>query len=141
MNTAANGTLMNGQYECGPWSNQNFGKLVNNLTYDPKILNGWNIREFSWDLSMSVQQQLAPRVSVTVGYVRRVWGNFFVTDNRAVGPEDFDTFKLTGPSNPPFPGGGGYPVTGCDVQPAKCGLTDNFVTSARNDGRQPGHAQ
>src|SRR5216117_1786281 len=139
MNPAANGTLIDGVYECGPWSNQNFGKLVNNLTYDPKILNGWNIREFTWDLSMSVQQEIAPRVSVTLGYVRRVWGNFFVTDNRAVAPEDFDTFKLTAPSDSRLPGGGGYTVTAYDVKPAKFGLVDHFVTFARNYGDQMEH--
>ena len=139
LNPAANGTFMNGQYECGPWSNQNFGKPVTNLTYDPKILNGWNIREFTWDLSMSVQQQIAPRVSVTVGYVRRVWGNFFATHNRALTPDDFDTSKLTAPSDPRLPGGGGYVVTAYDVKPAKFGLVDNFVTFASNYGKQTEH--
>lgn len=139
MNPAANGTLVNGVYECGPWANQNFGKLVTNLTYDPKILNGWNIREFTWDLGVSVQQQLAPRLSVTVGYVRRVWGNFFAIDNRAVGPEDFDTFKLTAPSNPRLPNGGAYVVTAYDVKSTKFGLVDNFVTLASNYGTQREH--
>ena len=139
MNPAANGTFVDGRYECGPWANQNFGKLATNLTYDPKILNGWNIREFTWDLGLSVQQQLAPRLSVTVGYVRRVWGNFFAIDNRAVGPEDFDTFTLTAPSLPRLPGGGGYTVTAYDVKPAKFGLVDNFVTFARNYGDQMEH--
>jgi hypothetical protein len=140
MNPAANGTLNNaGVYECGPWTNQNFGKPVNNLTYDPKILNGWNIREFTWDLGVSVQQQLAPRVSVTVGYARRVWGNFFAVHNRAVTPDDFDTFQLTAPSNPRLPGAGGYVLTAYDVKPAKFGLTDNFVTSASNYGNEMEH--
>jgi hypothetical protein len=132
MNPALNG-------ECGQWSNQNFGRRVTNLTYDPKILNGWNIREFTWDLNINVQQQLAPRVSVTLGYVRRVWGNFFVTDNLAVGPEDFDTFKLTAPSDPRLPGGGGYVVTAYDVKPAKFGVTNNFVTSASKYGNEMEH--
>src|SRR5262249_14658429 len=139
MNPAANGTLVNSVYECGPWSNQNFGKLVNNLTYDPKILNGWNVREFSWDLSMSVQQQLAPRVSVTVAYGGLVGGTFCVPDNRAGGREDFDPLKLTAPANPRLPGGGGYTVTAFDVKPTKFGLTDNFVTSASNYGKQTEH--
>jgi hypothetical protein len=140
LNPAANGTLgPNGQYECGPWTNQNFGKQVTNLSYDPKILNGWNIREFTWDLSVGVQQQLAPRVSVTVGYVRRVWGNFFAIHNRAVTPDDFDTFKLTAASDPRLPGGGGYVLTAYDVKPAKFGLTDNFVTSASNYGNELEH--
>ena len=125
--------------ECGPWSDQNFGKLVNTSTYDPKVLNGWNIREFTWDFGVSAQQQIAPRVSVNVGYVRRVWGNFTVTDNRAVGPGDFDQFNLTAPKDSRLPGGGGYVVTAFDVKSAKFGQVDNFVTFAKNYGRQTEH--
>jgi len=78
-------------------------------------------------------------MSATIGYTRRVWGNFFAVDNRAVGPEDFDTFKLTVPSDPRLPGGGGYVVTAYDVKPTKFGLTDNFVTFANNYGKQLEH--
>ena len=44
MNPAANA-------ECGAWSNQNFGKYTVSTTYDPNVLSGWNVREYSWDLS------------------------------------------------------------------------------------------
>jgi hypothetical protein len=132
MNPAENG-------ECGPWSNQNFGKLAPSTTYDPKVLNGWNIREFSWDLGITAQQQLAARVSLTVGYVRRTWGNLTVTDNRAVTAADFDKFTVTAPNDLRLPGGGGYVVTVYDVNPAKFGQTDNYVTFARNYGNQTEH--
>ncbi len=125
--------------ECGPWSNQNFGNPVSITKYDPKILNGWNIREFTWDLGVSVQQEVFSRVSVTVGYVRRVWGNFTVTDNLAAGPEDYDPFKLTVPANTRLAGGGGYVVTGLDVKPTRFGQVDNFVTFAKNYGKQTEH--
>ena len=36
-----------------------------------------------------------PRVSAEIGYSRRWWGNFTVTDNLAVGPADFDTYTFT----------------------------------------------
>ena len=139
MNPSANGTLVNGVSECGPWSNQSFGKLTPATTYDSKVLNGWNIREYTWDLNAGLQQELAPRVSVTVGYVRRVWGNFTVTHNRAVGPEDFDTFTLAAPSDPRLPGGGNYAVTVYDVKQAKFGQVDNYVTFASNYGNQTEH--
>jgi hypothetical protein len=132
LNPALNG-------ECGPWSEQNFGKLIAATTYDAAILNGWNIREFTWDWSVAVQHEIAPHVSVELGYVRRVWGNFTVTDNRSVGPEDFDKFNLTAPANSRLPGGGGYVVTAYDVKQAKFGQVDNFVTFARNYGRQAEH--
>ncbi len=126
--------------ECGPWSNQSFGKEVASTTYDSKVLNGWNIREYTWDLGLAVEQELAPRVSAKLGYVRRVWGNFTVTDNRAVGPEDFDPFSITAPADPRLPGGGGYGLTRFyDVKAAKFGQVDNFVTSAANFGNQTEH--
>ncbi|MBI2150180.1 MAG: TonB-dependent receptor, partial [Acidobacteria bacterium] len=96
LNPALNG-------ECGPWANRNFGKEVATTTFDPAVLNGWNKREFTWDLGVTVQQQIAPRVSVNVGYIRRVWGNFTVTDNRAVGAQDFDRFDLTAPADSRLP--------------------------------------
>ena len=129
MNPAANG-------ECGPWANQNFGKYTVSTTYDPKVLNGWNVREYSWDLSAGIQQQLAPRTSIEITYVRRSWGNQTVTDNRAVGPADFDKFNLTAPVDPRLPNGGGYVVEGIyDVKPAKFGQVDNYVTFAKNFGQ------
>ena len=129
MNPAANG-------ECGAWANQNFGKYIVSTTYDPKVLNGWNVREYSWDLSAGIQQQIAPRTSLEITYVRRSWGNQTVTDNRAVGPADFDKFNLTAPLDPRLPNGGGYVVEGIyDVKPAKFGQVDNYVTFAKNFGQ------
>jgi hypothetical protein len=122
--------------ECGPWANQNFGKIQPATTYDPNVLSGWNVREFSWDLGISAQQQLAPRVSVTVGYVRRMWGNLTVTDNRAVSAADFETFTITAPNDSRLPDGGNYGVTLYDVKPTMFGRTDNFVTFAKKYGEQ-----
>ena len=101
MNPAANG-------ECGPWFNQNFGRPVVFQTYDPKVLERLERAEYSWDMSVGIQQEVAPRTSLEVTYVRRSWGNQTVTDNRAVGPADFDRFNLTAPVDPRLPNGGGY---------------------------------
>jgi hypothetical protein len=131
LNPATNG-------ECGPMSNQNFGKYVVSTTYDPEVLAGWNVREYSWDMSVGVQQQIAPRVSAEISYVRRSWGNQTITDNRAVTAADFDQFAITAPTDSRLPGGGGYRVTGLyEVKEAKFGQTDNYVTFAKNfgDGR------
>jgi hypothetical protein len=132
LNPAQNG-------ECGAWSNQNFGTIAPNVSYDPKLLNGWNIREYTWDLGIGLQQEVAPGVSVTAGYVRRVWGNFQVTHNRDVTAADFDTFTITVPSDPRLPGSGNYTVTAYDVKAAKFGQTDNFVTFSSNYGTQLEH--
>jgi hypothetical protein len=132
LNPALNG-------ECGPWSNQNFGKEVFTTTYDPDLLTGWNKREYSWDWTTTVSQQLAPRVSVELSYARRVWGNFQVTDNRAVGPADFDPFTIVAPQDPRLPGGGGYSLQFYDINPAKFGRFDNFITFSDNYGKQIYH--
>jgi hypothetical protein len=132
LNPALNG-------ECGPWSNQNFGKEVFATTYDPDLLTGWNKREYSWDLTAAVSQQLAPRVSVELSYARRVWGNFQVTDNRAVGPADFDPFTIVAPQDQRLPDGGGYSLQFYDVKPTKFGQFDNFITFADNYGKQIYH--
>ena len=71
--------------------------------------------------------------------MHRTSGHFTVTDNRSVGSEDFDTFKLTAPSDSRLPGGGNYTVTAYDVKSAKFGQVDNFVTFARNYGNQTEH--
>jgi hypothetical protein len=132
LNPALNG-------ECGPWSNQNFGKEVFTTTYDPDLLTGWNKREYSWDWTTTVSQQLAPRVSLELSYARRVWGNFQVTDNRAVGPADFDPFTIAVAQDPRLPDGGGYSLQFYDINPAKFGQFDNFITFSDNYGKQTYH--
>ena len=128
LNMSANG-------ECGA-GNPSFGQPVFATTYDPDILNGWNIREYSWDLNTGVQHEIIPRVSAEVYYVRRSWSNQTVTDNRAYAPSDYDKFALTAPLNPSLPDGGGYRVTGLYELKANVpfGRVDNFVTLAKNYG-------
>ena len=79
---------------CGVVSDTNFGKPTLSLNYDPETLNGWGTRPFQWEFSTSVQHQIVPRVSVDVGYFRRWYGNFGVTDNLTLGPSDFGTFGI-----------------------------------------------
>ena len=102
-NSAANG-------ECQQWDNLNFGKATSGTTVNPNVLEGWGSRPYDWQMAISLQQEILPRVSAEVGYNRRSWGNFYYTDNRAVGPSDFDTVTLTAPRHPDLPDGGGYPV-------------------------------
>ena len=60
---------------------------------------------------VSIQQQLLPRVSLDASYNRRWFKNFFVDDNRLVGPSDYTPWTFTAPPHPDLPDGGGYPVT------------------------------
>jgi hypothetical protein len=126
LNPAANG-------ECGPGS-PFFEKSVSPLTTDPALTTGWNAREYSWDLSGGVTQQIAPRVSLEVDYIRRSWGNLTATINRAWTPADFDTFTFNVPQDSRLPGGGGYALTFRDIKPAKFQLADNYLTFADNVG-------
>ena len=58
--------------ECGTMSNVNFGQVQTpSNTYDPDILGGWGIRHRNYQVNVSVQQEVLPRVSVEVGYSQR----------------------------------------------------------------------
>jgi hypothetical protein len=125
---------------CGPLSNTNFGKPVFTNTYDPGILEGWGVRPSDWQVGVSVQQQLLPRVSVEVGYFRRSLTHFSganntVNDNLVTTPADYDRFSITAPSDPRLPGGGGYVVSDLfDVRPGLFGQVNNLTTWGSNFG-------
>jgi hypothetical protein len=122
---------------CGAMSNLNFGKPVFSNTYDPELLTGWGKRPSDWSFGASVQREVIPRVSVEVGYYRRWWGNFVVTDNLAVTASDFTPFSVVAPADSRLPGGGGNSISGLsDVDPLKFGQTNNFITLASHYGNQ-----
>ena len=74
-------------------------------------------------------------MALDVSYNRRWWGNFFFTDNLALGPQDFDQVTITAPSNPNLPNGGGYPVTFLTRNTRTAlGATDNYFTFASDYG-------
>jgi hypothetical protein len=127
--------LANG--ECQQISNLNFGvpNAPPSLSYDPAILQGWGTRPSDWIIGVTVQHELLPRVSLSVGYTRRWLQNFTVTDNQSVAASDFTPFSLTAPLDPRLPGGGGYLVSGLyDVVPTKAGQINNLSTYASNYG-------
>jgi hypothetical protein len=123
---------------CGAMNNQTFGTTAQTTAnIDPKILEGWGVRSNDWQIGVSVQQQVLPRVSIEVGYFRRWLNNFTITDNLAVGPNDFTQYSITAPSYQDLPGGGGYTVNGLyNVVPEKFGLTSNNITLADDIGDQ-----
>lgn len=59
-----------------------------------------------------MQHEIAPRVSVNVGYYRRWFGNFRVQDDLSVGPEDFDAFSLTAPTDSRLGENSGQTISG-----------------------------
>jgi hypothetical protein len=135
MNGAAQDLRASGGDLCGAWSNRNFGKNVYSLSYDEQMLKGWYNRPSDWQIGVTVQHEVVPRVSVEVSYLRRWLQNFTVTDNRAVTPSDFTEFSVTAPRDPRLPNGGGYVVSGLyNVNPDKFGFTDNYRTYAPSYG-------
>ena len=120
-NPAANG-------ESGPTSPATFGSTRPAELYDPDLLRGFGHRMRNWEFSAGLQHELHRGIAVDASYFRRIWGNFQVTDNLAVGPEDFTQFNLTAPSDPRLPGGGGYTLSGLyDVKPEKFGQQQNYA--------------
>lgn len=128
--------------ECGPLANSSFGQLALNTNYDPDILGGWGKRAgYNWEISAGVQHEIAPRVSVDVGYFRRWYGNLLLTDNLAVAPGDYDPFSITAPSDSRLPNGGGFVISDLyDLNPSRFGLPlNNLRTYSDKYGKQIEH--
>jgi hypothetical protein len=100
------------------------------------VQHGWGVRPYDWQYGIALQQEVLPRVSVDVSWNRRSWGNFFVTDNKAVEPSDYTQVTLTAPQSAKLPGGGGYPVVFNvrNTNRVGIGVLDNYYTSADDYG-------
>jgi hypothetical protein len=121
--------------ECGPWSANNWASFNQTTTVNPDVLKGWGTRNRDWQYGVSVQQQVAPQVGLEVSYNRRVWHNFFLTQNRALTAADYDAVTLTAPLNPLLPNGGGYPVTFLTRNTRSAlGATDSYYTTSDDFG-------
>ncbi|HVH26148.1 MAG TPA: TonB-dependent receptor [Vicinamibacterales bacterium] len=107
----------------------NFGKTGGSTRVNPDLLKGWGVRPVDWQWGINVAQELAPRVSLDVGYNRRWWGNYTVTDNTLVGPGDYEKWTIVAPKDARLPGGGGYPVDVYTLTQAAANRgADNYVT-------------
>jgi hypothetical protein len=133
LNPEANGEL-------GPSSNRSFGNPRLNTFLDRDWAFGFRERPANWEFSGSIQQQLREGVSATVGYFRRVYTNFEVQENRAVGPNDVDYFSVTAPLDARLPGGGGQRIDGIpDLKPSVVGLIDNNTLRTDHFGKRKQH--
>jgi hypothetical protein len=127
-NPAANG-------ECGAMDNQNFGKDVFTKSFDPDLIHGWGKRTYNWEMGISLQQELIPRVGVTVGYFRRWFGNFYTANNRLTTTADYSEFSIPIPVDPRLPGGGGGTVQGLyNLVPTMVGREDLYSQLSSNFG-------
>jgi carboxypeptidase family protein len=128
MNPLANG-------ECGPWQQPAFGQPLSAAPINPAILEGWGVRPSDWQFGASVQHEVLPRTSVEVGYHRRWFQGFTVTDNLASTPADYQEYTFTAPTHANLPGGGGYRVTSLNPRTNFSAAT-NYTTFASDYGDQ-----
>jgi hypothetical protein len=127
--------------ECAAVADRNFGTSVPGAQFDPDLLTGFGNRSANWEFSAGVQHEILPRVSVDVGYFRRVWKNFQVTDNLALTADDFDYFSMRVPTDPRLPDGGGYVLEGLrTLKPSAFGRpAQNLNTLSNKYGTQTEH--
>ena len=126
--------------ECGAVSNRLFGSPIAGDKFDPDLIGGWNHRTANWEFTSSVQHEIVRGVAVDVGYFRRVWANFRVTDNLATTAADYTQFSMVVPSTDSRISTAGQTLTGLyDVVPAKFGQTDNYNTLSDKFGKQIEH--
>jgi hypothetical protein len=97
---------------CGGISNPLFGSATRSATFDDILRRGFGNRETNWEFSAGIQHEVLPRVSLDVGYFRRIWKNFRVTDDLSLAASDFQTFSMTVPTDARLPNGGGYQLDG-----------------------------
>ncbi len=123
-NPAANSRFP-GQVACGPINNPLFGQVATRTTnYDPEVLEGWHVRPNNWEMQVSVQREILPRVSAYASYSRRWYGNLFATRNLNVTNADFREYCIPVPGDGRLPGGGGN---------QQCGLFDvNRIIAPNN---------
>ena len=122
---------------CGQISNLAFGQPVLTGNYDPDLLKGFGVRAGDWSFGVSVQQQLLRRMSIEVGYYRRWFDGFTLTDNLALAPSDLTQYSIKAPSDSRLPNGGGYTISGLyDVVPTKFGQINNLATLADKYGKE-----
>jgi len=102
-NPAANG-------EMGPSANAAFGTPVITQFFDDDMRT--DNRPHTWQMSVSVERELAANTRLSVSYFRTSHYNQTLVDNENVSASDYDPFSVTVPSNSLLPGGGGGSLTG-----------------------------
>jgi hypothetical protein len=124
--------------ELGPLSNPSFGTGRTTTTVDDAISHGWGVRPYNWEISTSVQRELVAGVSANLGYFRRWYGNFVVTDNQSIAPSDYDEYCTTAPTDARLGAVSGTRVCGLyDLTPAAfVRQPSNLRTRASNYGTQ-----
>ena len=95
------------------------------------------MRPWNWEFSAGIQHEIIPRLSASVGYFRRVGGNFHITDNELAGPGDYTEYSVVVPADDRLENPGAT-ITGLfdsnGVLPVR-----NVVKNASAFGKQQAH--
>jgi hypothetical protein len=119
---------------------------------DPAVRTGWGVRPYNWETSAGIQHELLPRVSTSLTYIHRWYGNFLalppglslpggattalpVADNLFLTPNDFSPYCVAVPGDPRLPNAGGSLCGLYDLNPSKLGQVNNLVTDASKYGK------
>jgi len=128
----ANGDFIPQLSELGALNQATFGNSTIVTTYAPDTLT---TRGYNWEFSAALQRELMPRLSASVAYFRRSYGNLRVTQNTAVTSADYSPYCVTAPVDARLPGGGGNQLCGYfDINPNKFGQTLNVIQLANHFG-------
>ena len=136
---AQNHTAIGGDV-CGAFTgaNANFGTSTPTSLPDGDVTRGFNNRGVNWEFSTSVQHEILPRrMAVDVGYFRRWYGNFVVTDNPLTTAADYDAFSVVVPTDSRLPLSGQTIAGFTNINPSKASLvTTNRDRKSDNYGDQ-----
>ena len=124
--------LANG--ECGQLANLTLGASRPGTNFDLDQMRGWGQRGYNWQYNVNLQHQIGEHVAAGFGYYRTWYGNFTVTQNRAVTAADFDQYCVTAPTDSRLPVSGQQICGLYDIKPTRFGLADNLVTKAKAFG-------
>jgi hypothetical protein len=116
----------------------NFGQPGAATIVDPELLKGWGVRTHDYQTEITLQQEVAPRVSAEFNYIHRTFHGFMVTDSLGRNFQtDWVNYTINAPTDPRLPDGGGYPIQ--VFLPRTSAATQNFLTrekSVGSDGKE-----
>ena len=109
---------------------RNFGNAGAATIVDPAVLHGWGVRPSDYQTTVSMQQQILPRVSADFSFTHRTFHGFLVTNDLARNVNSaYETYTLTAPDDPRLPGSvAGQPITFYSVTSAANVAAQRFLT-------------
>jgi hypothetical protein len=138
--TDANGNLIvdcnllnpdaNGECAAAVGDARNFGNAGAATQVDPAVLHGWGVRPNDYQSTVSVQQQIIPRVSADFSFTHRTFHGFLVTNDLARDVNTaYETYSLTAPTDPRLPSSvSGQPITFYSVTSAANVAAQRYLT-------------